>query len=113
MNTSATVRYAVAAGLFAIAASFASADVKANWTKHCGRCHAADGSGNTKIGKKQGLKDYTSAADQAKFTDDEALKAIVEGVKGDDGKEKMQGYKEKLSEDEAKELVAYIRTMKK
>lgn len=114
MSTSANVRYMFAAGAFAIAASLAgAADVKENWTKHCTRCHAADGSGNTKIGKKQNLKDYTSADVQAKMTDDEMLKAIVDGVKGDDGKEKMQAYKEKLSEQESKDLVAYIRTMKK
>lgn len=114
MSTSATARYVLAAGLFAVAASFAAAaDAKENWTKHCARCHAADGSGNTKVGKKQNLKDYTAADVQAKMTDEDMLKAIVDGVKGDDGKEKMQGYKEKLSEQEAKDLVAYIRTMKK
>ncbi|PTY08632.1 hypothetical protein DB347_03380 [Opitutaceae bacterium EW11] len=86
---------------------------KENWTKMCARCHAADGTGNTKVGKKLNVKDYTSADAQAKMTDDEMLKSVLEGVKDDNGKEKMQPYKEKLTEAEAKDLVALIRSMKK
>lgn len=92
--------------------ALALADAQANWTKLCARCHAADGSGSTKVGKKLGVKDYTTAEGQ-KFTDEEALKAIVEGVKDDAGKEKMPGYSEKLSEDDSKALVAFVRGLKK
>jgi mono/diheme cytochrome c family protein len=109
-----TAKITVTAGILAIAASLSyAADVKENWTRHCGRCHGADGAGDTKAGKKLNVKDYTSADVQAKMTDADMLKAIVDGVKGDDGKDKMQSYKEKLSEQESKDLVAYIRTMKK
>jgi cytochrome c6 len=88
-----------------------AADAKENWSKMCARCHAEDGSGNTKIGKKLKVKDYTTAEGQA-FSDEEGLKAILEGV-SEGGKEKMQAYKEKLSEQEAKDLMALIRALKK
>ncbi len=97
----------------ALPAAVFAADAKDNWTQYCGRCHAADGSGSTKIGKKLNAKDYTNAEVQAKLTDEEMLKAIVDGAKDANGKELMQGYKEKISEQEAKDLVAYIRSLKK
>ena len=104
----------IAAGFAAFAVALGTAaDVRENWTKMCARCHAADGSGDTKAGRKLKARDYTSAEVQAKMTDEEMLKAIVEGVKDEKGKERMQGYSEKLSEEESKDLVAYIRTMKK
>lgn len=93
-------------------AAVARADSAADWTKHCARCHAADGTGKTKIGEKLGLKDYTTAEGQ-KFSDDEALDAILKGIKDDAGKARMPSYSEKLSPDEAKALVAFVRTLKK
>jgi cytochrome c553 len=93
-------------------ASIASADVAANYKKRCASCHAADGSGNTKMGKKSGARDYRDAKVQASFSDSVAVKAIKEGVKKD-GKEKMKGYSDKFSDAEIKELVKYIRAFKK
>jgi len=89
-----------------------AAEAKANWSQYCSRCHGADGTGQTKIGKKLDLKDYSNADVQAKMTDDEMLKTIIEGVTKD-GKERMAPYKEKLSADEAKALVGYVRSFKK
>ena len=89
--------------------SVLGADAAANYAKHCASCHGKDGTGNTVQGKKSGAKDYTK--DQS-FTDAQAFKAIKEGV-NEGGKEKMKGYGEKLSDDEIKALVAYVRTFKK
>lgn len=83
-----------------------------NWENHCTKCHGADGKGQTKIGKKLNLKDYTSEKFQAQFTDDQLLKAIADGVVVD-GKEKMKGYKDQLSQQDMTELVGYIRKFKK
>lgn len=100
--------------LVSVTALCSAADVKENWTKMCARCHAADGTGSTKAGQKLNVKDYTKAEVQAEMKDDEMLKAIIDGVKDKDtGKEKMGSYKEKLSEQEAKDLVAYVRAFKK
>jgi cytochrome c6 len=82
-----------------------------NWENHCTKCHGDDGKGQTKPGKKLNLKDYSDPAVQAKMTDEEMTKAITEGV-FDKGKEKMKAYKEELSADEIKDLVAYVRKLK-
>ena len=82
-----------------------------NWENHCTKCHGDDGKGQTKAGKKLQLKDYSDAAVQAKMKDDEMAKTIAEGI-FDKGKEKMKAYKDELSADEIKDLVAYIRKLK-
>lgn len=89
-----------------------AADGKALWDQHCTMCHGADGKGDTKMGQKLGVKDYSSAAVQTALTDDAASKAIKEGVKDKDGKTVMRGTAS-LSDDDVKALVAYMRTLKK
>jgi len=81
-----------------------------NWDNNCAKCHGADGSGNTKMGKKLNVKNYTDAQVQASLKDDDLFAAIQNGVTVD-GKEKMKGFKDDLSEAEIKDLVAYIRKM--
>ena len=83
-----------------------------NWEQSCAKCHGADGKGATKMGQKVGVKDYTDPQVQAKFTDEQAFKAIKEGVT-EDGKKKMQGFGDKLSDDEIHALVKHIREFKK
>lgn len=90
-----------------LAAPVASADVAAVYKKNCASCHAPDGSGNTRMGKKSGARDYRDAKVQASFSDAEALDAIK------NGKKKMKGFSSKVSDAEAKELVKYIRAFKK
>jgi len=92
--------------------SMASADVAADYKKNCASCHAADGSGNTKMGKKSGARDYRDAKVQASFSDSDATKAIKSGVKKD-GKDKMKAYASKLSDAQIKALVKYVRAFKK
>ena len=83
-----------------------------NWDNNCAKCHGADGSGNTKMGKKLKLKDYTDAKVQADLKDADMFKAIKEGVTAD-GKERMKAFKDDLTDAEITDLVAYIRQMKK
>ncbi len=89
-----------------------AADAKELWDKDCAKCHGKDGKGETKMGQKVGVRDYTDPKVQASFTDEEATKAIKDGVKKED-KEKMKGFSDKLSDDEIKLLVKYIREFKK
>ncbi len=84
-------------------AAFA-ADGAALWAQHCASCHGKDGSGNTTMGKKLGVKDYSK--DQG-FSDAEATNVIK------NGKGKMKSYKDKLSDADVKALVAHIRSLKK
>jgi mono/diheme cytochrome c family protein len=87
-------------------------DGKAIYEKDCAKCHGADGKGQTKMGQKLGVKDYTDAKVQAEIKDEEAIKAIKEGVKDKEGKQVMKPL-EGVSDADAKALVAYIRTFKK
>ena len=81
-----------------------AADAAAIWSQQCASCHGKDGSGNTMMGKKLGVKDYTK--DQG-FSDAEAANVIK------NGKGKMKGFKAKLSDADVKALVAYVRSLKK
>ena len=80
--------------------------------KDCAKCHGANGNGDTKMGKKLGVKDYTDAAVQAALKDDAMAKAIKEGVKDKDGKQVMKPA-EGLSDADINGLVAQIRKFKK
>src|SRR3954451_54105 len=107
-----TLRTIFAGGTVAAIAAFAiAAPVAENWENHCAKCHGADGKGQTKAGKKLNLKDYTDAKVQADMKDDAMAKAITDGVTAD-GKEKMKAFKDELSADEIKDLVAYVRKFK-
>jgi cytochrome c553 len=105
-----TTKLAMTVALLVGAVSL-QADVAANWKKNCAMCHGADGKGETTMGQKSGVNDYTDAAVQAGFTDEEAFTATKEGIKKD-GKTVMKPYAAKLSDDEIKELVAHIRSFK-
>jgi cytochrome c553 len=97
----------MAAGL-----SVRAADVNANWKTHCTKCHGEDGKGQTKMGQKVGVKDYTDAKVQAEMNDDKAFKATKEGMKDGD-KELMKPFGDKLSDDDIKALIAHMRSFKK
>jgi len=87
------------------------ADAPPTWVKNCQSCHGKDGKGDTMMGRKLSIKDLTDPKIQAGFSDADATKAIKEGVK-DSGTEKMKAFGSKLSDDDVKALVAYVRTLK-
>ena len=95
----------------AMMVSASAADVKENWEKSCAKCHGPDGKGDTKMGKKLEIKDFTDAKYQESLKDDAMLKAIKEGVK--DGEKTRMKATEGLSDEEMKALVAYVRKFKK
>ena len=96
----------------ASALTVSAADAKTTYDKDCAKCHGADGKGETKMGKKNGAKDYTNAKVQAELKDEEAFKAIKEGLKDKAGKSLMKPA-EGLSDADIKALVAYMRAFKK
>ena len=103
---------AIGLTVFVASAVSAFADGKATYDSNCAKCHGADGKGQTKMGQKLGIKDYTDPKVQEALTDDAAIKAIKEGLKNKDGKTLMKPAKG-LSDDDIKALVAYMRTFKK
>lgn len=95
----------------ALCGSALAGDVTANWNMNCAACHGKDGKGQTMMGRKLAIKDLTDAKVQASFTDDQATKAIKEGVT-DNGQVKMKAFAEKLNDDDVKALVAKVRSFK-
>src|SRR6266404_2091397 len=91
--------------LLAAGATTRAADVKETWEKQCAKCHGTDGKGDTKMGKKLEVKDYTDAKVQSAMKDDEMAKAIKQGKKDGD-KTKMKAFTE-LSDAEVQALVAH------
>ena len=87
-------------------------DGKALYEKDCKKCHGADGKGDTTMGKRNGCKDYTDAKVQEALKDEDAIKAMKEGVKNKEGKVVMKP-SEGLTDEQMKALVAYMRTFKK
>jgi len=101
------------AALIIAAGSARAADGKALYEeKGCAKCHGADGKGKTAMGKRNGAKDYSDPKVQEQLKDEAALKAIKDGFKDKDGKQLMKPT-EGVSDDEAKAIVAYMRTFKK
>jgi cytochrome c6 len=72
----------------------------------CAVCHGADGKGETAVGKANKIRDLGST-DVQKQSDDE-LAGIISSGKG-----KMPAYGKSLKPEQIKDLVAYIRTLKK
>ena len=93
--------FVIAAGLPLAAAP--AADL---YKTKCTMCHGADGSGNTPMGKKLGLRDLRAQTTQGQ--PDPQLIALIEN-----GKDKMPAQKGRLSKDEIKQLVTVIRGLAK
>jgi mono/diheme cytochrome c family protein len=98
--------------LAASAMSVRAADAKTNWAANCAQCHGKSGAADTKMGKQLNAKDLTDPKVQAAFSDAKATQSIKEGVK-EGGKTTMKAFAGKLTDDEIKALVAYVRTLKK
>ena len=97
---------AISALILLVSASAFAADGAATYKAKCASCHAANGDGQTAIGKKMNLR-HLGSPEVQKQTDAELYAWTA------DGKNKMPAYKDKLSEAEIKALVAFMRTLKK
>ena len=70
----------------------------------CVSCHGADGKGDTAVGKKLGVRDF-HAPEVTKESDDELFDITKKG------KNKMPGYDGKLTDDQIKALVKFIKSL--
>jgi mono/diheme cytochrome c family protein len=84
----------------------AKADGESIYKAKCAVCHGADGSGNTGMGKAMKLRDLRSD-DVQKQTDAQLTDVTA------NGKGKMPAYKGKLTDDEIKQVVGFIRDLAK
>jgi cytochrome c6 len=85
---------------------WAQGDASAVYKSKCAGCHSADGSGSGAAGKAMHLRDLGSA-DVQKETDGELTAMIADGKGG------MPGYKDKLTGEQIKGLVGFIRQLAK
>jgi cytochrome c6 len=93
--------------LLVLAASAqAQSDGAKVFTANCVLCHGADGSGNTTAGKALQAKDLRSEEVQ-KQSDATLVDAIT------NGKGKMPAFGDRISPDDVKSLIVYIRGLKK
>ena len=77
-------------------------DYKKIYKNQCQKCHEKDGRGS-KRGKKLGVPDFTDGEWQDSTTDTQMINTIT------NGKKKMPAQKHKLSPEEIKAVVKYIR----
>ncbi|HMF90994.1 MAG TPA: cytochrome c [Candidatus Angelobacter sp.] len=100
------ITLAVISALLALGATGAVAqdDAAALYKAKCQVCHGPDGKG-TAAGQKLGVKDLHSP-EVAKMTDAQLLEITKKG------KEKMPGYDKKLTDDQLKGLIKFVRSLK-
>ena len=79
-------------------------DAEALYKSKCQACHGADGKGSP-VGQKIGVKDFHSP-EVTRQTDTELFDITKQG------KGKMPAYDKKLTDDQIKQLIKYIRTLK-
>ncbi len=77
------------------------------YKKSCAMCHSADGSGSTPMGQKMSVRDLRSPEVQ-KETDAQLSQVISKGKAP-----KMPAYGDKLKPEQVKDLVSFIRDLKK
>jgi mono/diheme cytochrome c family protein len=81
-------------------------DSAALYKSKCAACHGADGSGDTPMGKKLGVKPFSSP--EVAKNSDATWTEITNKGKG-----KMPAYAGKLTDDQIKGLVKYMRGLAK
>ena len=90
--------------LLATALPAAADDAAALYKSKCQICHGADGKGSP-AGQKMGVRDFHSP-EVAKESDADLLKITKEG------KNKMPKFDGKLTDDQIKELIKFMRGLK-
>lgn len=81
------------------------------WTKHCKMCHGPEGKGDTMMGKRFQIPDYTDPKAQEGLDDKRIRAAVVNGLTDDKGRRTMLAFGDRLSNEEIDTLVAYFRSL--
>jgi len=106
MSLPFTIAVFTAALFFATSSSMAQGTAAANYAAKCQMCHSASGAGDSPAGKAMGAIPFQSPA--VVKSSDADLFAVTKN-----GKNKMPAYAGKLTDDQIKDLVTYIRTLQK
>jgi mono/diheme cytochrome c family protein len=99
----------VVIGLALLLSTYSLAESGAEtYRAHCSACHGAKGAGDTMIGRNLKLR-VLGSDDVQKRSDDELFTIISKGME----KNRMPAFDRRLSKDQIRELVEYIRSLKK
>ncbi|HEY4709842.1 MAG TPA: cytochrome c [Candidatus Acidoferrales bacterium] len=97
----------LAALVLAVTTPALAQDAGALFKSKCSVCHSPDGSGSSATGKQLGVTDLR--ADEVQKQTDAQLNDSITSGKGT----KMPAYKGKITDDQIKGLVGYIRSLAK
>jgi len=89
-------------------AGLSHADVKEVYAKNCASCHGADGKAQSSIAKKLRVRDLT----QSTSSDDQIEHQIRNGRPADQKASKMPAFESRLSNEEIKALVTYVKSFR-
>jgi mono/diheme cytochrome c family protein len=79
------------------------------FVKNCAVCHSQDGTAQTPVAKKLGVKDLS----QSKLTEAQIVQQILEGRQENKSASKMPAFGEKLSRPEIESLVPVVKEFRK
>jgi mono/diheme cytochrome c family protein len=79
------------------------------FVKSCAVCHSADGTAQTSVAKKLGVKDLS----QSKLSDAQIIQQVSEGRQENQSATKMPAFKERLSRGEIESLVPVVKDFRK
>ena len=96
--------FLLAAAIVTISGFASAQNAETLYKSKCAACHGPDGAGATTMGKKLGAKDFRSP-EVSKLSDTELFDITKKG------KNKMPTYDKKLTDDQIKDLVKYIRQL--
>jgi cbb3-type cytochrome c oxidase subunit III len=85
----------------------AAARGRSVYANNCARCHAQDGTGNTRMGEMTEAPNLTDAAWQRGRSTARMVASVT------NGRGEMPAFKRKLSKPEIAAAVAYVRTLKR
>jgi mono/diheme cytochrome c family protein len=77
--------------------------------KNCAACHGKDGKAQTSVARKLGVKDLTLS----KLTDAQIEQQIREGKPATQSAAKMPAFKDRLTAEEIKSLIAVVKEIRK
>ncbi len=96
----------IVSAAFIAGPAFAQAPGADTYKAKCAMCHGADGLAATGMGKSMKILSF-KAPEMVKASDAQLIASTK------DGKGKMPAYKGKLTDEQIKDVVAYIRTLQK
>src|SRR2546423_15603839 len=96
--------FLLAAAILSMSILASAQNAETLYKSKCAACHGPDGAGATTMGKKLSAKDFR-APEVSKLSDAELFDITKKG------KNKMPAYDKKLTDDQIKDLIKYIRNL--